>query len=144
MERRKKGSRMRGHRTHGWGSKKKRRGFGSRGGKGRAGSGKRSDTKKPSVWTNTVYFGKRGFNPHTRRTGASINVAALCERIDALVESGIAVSESNGYTVNLAAAGYTKLLGKGACTHKLSVTVPKATEKATAKIEAAGGSVTTE
>ena len=45
VNKRKKFSRYRGSMTHGCGSKKKRRGSGHRGGKGMAGTGKRSDKK---------------------------------------------------------------------------------------------------
>ncbi len=45
----KKNKRQRGLSSHGWGHKKKHRGAGNRGGKGMAGTGKRADTKKPSI-----------------------------------------------------------------------------------------------
>ena len=45
----KKVRKFRGSHTHGYGSKKKHRGAGSRGGRGMAGSGKRADQKKPSI-----------------------------------------------------------------------------------------------
>ena len=60
VNKRKKNSRQRGSQTHGWGAKKKHRSFGNRGGKGMAGSGKRADSKKPSLWKER-YFGKIGF-----------------------------------------------------------------------------------
>ncbi len=43
-----KKSRKRGSHTHGWGDKKKRRGFGHRGGKGLA--GRYTGSKKPGFW----------------------------------------------------------------------------------------------
>ena len=52
---RKKNTRQRGSKTHGCGSMKKRRGAGHRGGRGAAGSGKRGDCKKPSIWKNKKY-----------------------------------------------------------------------------------------
>ena len=54
--------RMRGTKTHGWGSKKKHRGAGNRGGRGMAGAGKRAEHKKTLIlkkYTN-AYFGKKG------------------------------------------------------------------------------------
>ena len=47
---RKKNTRMRGGTTHGYGSMKKNRGAGNRGGRGNAGSGKRADSKKPKIY----------------------------------------------------------------------------------------------
>ena len=49
VNRRKKVVKQRGSHTHGWGSKKKHRGAGNRGGRGMAGSGKRADQRKPSI-----------------------------------------------------------------------------------------------
>ena len=54
----KKKVKYRGSKTHGCGSMKKRRGAGHRGGRGAAGSGKRGDAKKPSIW-NEKYFGSQ-------------------------------------------------------------------------------------
>ena len=52
----KKVRKMRGSRSHGHGDKKKR-GAGQRGGRGIAGTGKRGDSKKPSINVKN-YFGK--------------------------------------------------------------------------------------
>ena len=61
VNKRTKSSRDRGSKTHGCGSMKKRRGAGNRGGRGMAGTGKRADQNKPSIWKNKKYFGKYGF-----------------------------------------------------------------------------------
>jgi large subunit ribosomal protein L15 len=61
IKKRKKNSRQRGSKTHGWGAMKKHRGAGNRGGRGRAGTGKKGDAKKPNIWKNKKYFGKAGF-----------------------------------------------------------------------------------
>ena len=61
VNKRSKNTRQRGHTTHGWGSMKKHRGKGHQGGAGMAGSGKRADSKKPSIWKDKRYFGKFGF-----------------------------------------------------------------------------------
>ena len=73
VNKRKKISRYRGSMTHGGGSKKKRRGSGNRGGKGLAGSGKRSDSKKPSLWKEK-YFGKFGFVSKNKSTINAVNI----------------------------------------------------------------------
>ena len=46
VQRKKKVGKYRSHTTHGGGHRKKRRGAGSRGGRGNAGSGKRAGHKK--------------------------------------------------------------------------------------------------
>ena len=139
---RSKRSRIRGGHTHGWCSKKKRRGTGNRGGKGMAGTGKRSDQKKPSIWKNKKYIGKRGFKNHSKPDSVSINVGSLSEKIELLAEQGMATHKGGAYDINLTALGYTKLLGAGKCIAKINVTVAKASPKAISGIEAAGGKVT--
>ena len=61
VNKRKKSTRQRAGTTHGYGSMKKHRGAGHRGGRGASGTGKRADSKKPSIWKQTDYFGKHGF-----------------------------------------------------------------------------------
>ena len=71
----KKKLKYRGSKTHGCGSMKKRRGAGHRGGRGAAGSGKRGDAKKPSIWGGT-YFGKHGFHSRFKKPNTIISVTA--------------------------------------------------------------------
>lgn len=142
FSKRKKNSRQRGSMTHGWGAKKKHRGSGNRGGKGMAGTGKRSDAKKPMIWKNKHYFGKRGFTSHTGMESVSINVGFISSHIVKLHESGIASMANDTYTIDLTAAGYTKLLGKGNVNVKLNLVVETASKKAVEAVEKAGGSVT--
>ncbi len=52
---------MRAKTTHGYGSMKKNRGAGNRGGRGLAGTGKRGDANKQTYQANKKYFGKHGF-----------------------------------------------------------------------------------
>ena len=54
VNKRKKNTRMRAKTTHGYGSMKKNRGAGNRGGRGMAGSGKRADQIKPTILKNMV------------------------------------------------------------------------------------------
>jgi large subunit ribosomal protein L15 len=124
---RKKLRKQRGSRSHGYGSKKKHRGKGSRGGKGFAGS-----TKHRRSWVYNLdykYFGKKGFKSLKKR-GKTINVKDL---------------ETFGMLdINLEKKGFDKLLGGGKCTKPFIVKVNKATERAKQKIEAVGGKVITE
>lgn len=138
--RRKKNSRQRGSTTHGWGSMKKHRGAGHRGGRGAAGSGKRGDAKKPSYWKEKGRYGKHGFtgpSPDVR----SINVGHLSSIVASLVASGAASRKGGVTEVSLDAIGYDRLLGGGLVREPLAVTVGQATDRATKKITEAGGTV---
>lgn len=130
---RKKNSRQRGSRTHGWGMAKKHSGSGNRGGKGMAGSGKRADQKKSYIlkYFGNEYFGKHGFNKkaHVLEHHKEINLYLL--------------DSMEGTDLNLTEMGYTKLLGAGSIKRKVNVTIPHASKKAIEKIEHAGGKVIT-
>lgn len=133
IRRNKKSKKRRGYTTHGWGSKKKHRGSGNRGGFGMAGTGKRADQKKPSIlkeYGNT-YFGKKGFFRHSSSTPKSklktINVGDL-DRFD-------------GAELDLTKLGVSKLLGAGSVTKKVKVIVKEASASAIEKVKNAGGEV---
>jgi large subunit ribosomal protein L15 len=137
---RKKTSRLRGSWTHGWGEKKKHRGAGSRGGRGNAGSGKRSDVKKPTFQKEKRVFGRNGFyNPTTKGTISAINVGYF-DSANLNGKKGVEFKK-DAITIDLSVLGYAKLLGSGVVTGKYVVTAKYATAKAISKIEAAGGSV---
>ena len=143
-KKRKKSSRMRGSKTHGYGSMKKHRGAGHRGGRGNAGSGKRADSKKPSLWKTHVSGKdpqKTGFTSWLRITNTTLNVGHLSSMADTLVSQGKATLQQGTYTINLADLGYTKLLGAGTVVKKLHVVVPIAVPLAQEKIVAAGGTL---
>jgi large subunit ribosomal protein L15 len=129
FNKRTKDSRQRGSGTHGWGSKKKHRGAGNRGGRGMAGSGKRADQRKPSILKIHHYFGKHGFV----RKGLKEEIR--CINVESLERFG-------KDTLNLEELGFEKLLSKGRVQKAIAVRVRYASEKAKAKIEKAGGSVT--
>lgn len=120
---RKKVHQMRGYRR-GYGSKKKHRGKGSKGGKGWGGSTKHN---RSYVYTKARdHFGHTGFHslhPTTR----AINVGDL---------ESFAPGE-----VNLTALGYHKLLSKGSVTKSFAITVGQCTTGAKKKIEQSGGTV---
>ncbi len=58
------------------------------------------------------------------------------------VEKKYATKKGDTYSLDLSAAGISKLLGAGNISLKVNVTVEEASAKAREKIEAAGGSVT--
>jgi large subunit ribosomal protein L15 len=148
----KKNVRQRGGKTHGWGSMKKHRGAGNRGGRGNAGSGKRADHKKPSYWDNRKpmrpgqkrgqdYFGKHGFHSVTRMPTITINLRNLDQQVDSLLADKKIRKDGDSYTIDLQSLGIHKLLGTGKVTKKMHITVQHASPSAIEKIEAAGGRV---
>ncbi len=128
VNKRKRSVRLRGSRTHGWGTKK-HRGSGNRGGKGNAGAGKRAKQKKISTLQEfgNAYFGKYGFKTHHKQRVRAINISELFR--------------FNKKQIDLSNEGYDKLLGGGNVEIPYQVTVKAASKKAVEKIEGAGGSV---
>ena len=139
VNKRKKVSRYRGSMTHGGGSKKKRRGAGNRGGKGMAGSGKRADSKKPSLWGKR-YFGKYGFVSKNKKNIKAVNINYLEENILKLPKDAIN-KENDFYSINLEKIGFNKLLSNGKVTNKYKIKVPYASKKAVEKIKKGSGEV---
>ncbi|MBI3034513.1 uL15 family ribosomal protein [Candidatus Woesearchaeota archaeon] len=136
VNRRKKSSRMRGSHTHGWGSMKKHRGSGHKGGSGMAGTGKRADSKKPSIWKKD-YFGRGGFRTHNKPEVVPVNVSYVEQHL----EKFNAKEEGGKYIIDLNQAGYNKLLGTGKVTRKMVITVESASARAAESVKAAGGEV---
>ena len=139
VNKRKKISRYRGSMTHGGGSKKKRRGSGNRGGKGMAGSGKRADSKKPSIWKQK-YFGKHGFVSKNKRHIRAVNIGYLDESILKLPKD-IASKVGDIFSVDLEKLGFNKLLSSGKINNKYKIKVSYASKKAVEKIKNSGGEV---
>ena len=134
---RSKKSRYRGSKTHGGGAKKKRRGNGNRGGCGLAGTGKRAQAKKPTIWKNKDYFGKVGFIKKNKVIVTPINIYELNNLINDF-KTGCykeAITQSNDvFTVDLTKLGYNKLLGKGRVDYKVKIVCEKITDGAKNKI----------
>jgi large subunit ribosomal protein L15 len=129
-----KAKKMRGSMTHGRG-RKAGRGAGLKGGRGRAGANKHRFLQLQVLGGKHAHlaakpFGRVGFTSKSRTLpDVTINVGDLAARFP---------GESD---LSLTAAGYTKLLGSGAVTDAVTVSVAKATETAIEKIKAAGGTV---
>jgi len=118
---------MRGQRTHGWGSKKKHRGGGSRGGRGFAGGHKHHYIKMLKYYPD--HFGKKGFS-------------SLSDKIK-IININDMLKIAKGNEINLTEMGYDKLLSKGKIDRAVTVTVNKCSSNAREKIEKAGGKVIT-
>ena len=141
FKRRKKNTRQRAGTTHGWGSMKKHRGAGHRGGRGNAGSGKRGDAKKPSFWQDTRRYGKHGFTSKAPMKGAEVNVGHVSSAAERMARDGLIQKKGDTYSVDLSELGIEKLLGTGVVDKKLELTVASASPKAIEKVEKAGGKV---
>ena len=140
LNRRKKSIKFRGHHTHGYGSKKKHRGSGHQGGVGMAGTGKKADQKKPSIWKDKKYFGRHGFVSRYK-TIRSLNIFYIEEHFDDLVKSGKIQKAGDSYVLNLKDFNAAKLLGSGSVTRKYKISADFASETAVSKVQEKGGTV---
>jgi len=141
VNKRKKNTRQRGSKTHGWGAKKKHRGKGHQGGAGMAGSGKRADSKKPSLWKER-YFGKFGFVSKTPKVKINaVNVSYIEQHLNKFLSNSLITKENGFYFVELEKLGFNKLLGDGRVSLKFKVKVPYASKSAIEKVKKAGGDV---
>ena len=138
VRRTKKVNKYRAHTTHGGGHRKKRRGAGSRGGRGLAGSGKRAGHKRQGIT-----LGKSGFNP--RRTKSKIKVLSVRDLtpklVQSFIEKGSASKKEDVFVIDLNSLGYSKLIGTGSTTLKLELKIGVFTDKAKTKIESSGGKI---
>ena len=146
VHRKKKVGKYRGHTTHGGGHRKKRRGAGSRGGRGRAGSGKRSGHKK-NLFSP---LGPHGFTSIYQQEERVVNLSYFTpERVQLLLQQGKAKKEGEYIVIDLTQLGYQKVLGTGSSHSPLSkLKLPKLklmalawSKQAEERITAAGGSI---
>lgn len=133
---------LRGSREHGRGMKKGR-GAGLRGGKGAAGWKHKKLHFLLYEQDRIRGAGNHGFTRHAQDTDpeATITVQHVDEGVEPWAAAGKASKQDQGFTVDLGALGFEKLLGTGQVTRKLAVTVGRASPSAVSKIQAAGGSV---
>ena len=128
--RKKKVTKQRGSKTHGWGSKKKHRGAGSRGGRGRAGLMKHK--KSWMVSNDPKHFGRAGFTipEHTRVKAINLrDVAIISQRL------GLKEFDASLY-------GFEKILSNGNLSlNGLLIKAKKFSAKIKEKIEKLGGKV---
>jgi large subunit ribosomal protein L15 len=134
----KKVNKYRAQTTHGGGSRKKRRGAGSRGGRGMAGTGKKSGHKVAGM---PLQLGSKGFFAHNVKV-KSVNLMIFTDKkLEKFLTKEKIKKEGDYYIINLKQIGYDKLLGSGRLNKKLKITVNSITPKAEEKILAAGGEV---
>ena len=130
---RKKFNKKLGQRTRGKGDTKKRRGGGSRGGRGLAGSHKHKFPKYAGK------FGTEKKKVRSMKVVREINIDGLLQAMPRLVAEGKIVKEGNAFVVDGAKIGFDKLLSKGGLKEKLVVKNMAASKKAIEKIRKAGG-----
>lgn len=124
---RKKVEKYRGSRTHGCGSHKKRRGAGSRGGRGVTGAKTHRFVKFLKEQPN--HIGKYGFKS---KTGTNLKSINLCE-IERLAE------KLGKKEILLKELGFDKVLGKGGIKTPLIIHAGFFSARAKEKLEACGG-----
>ena len=140
VRKQKKVSKYRASTTHGGGHRKKRRGAGSRGGRGNAGTGKKAGQKKAG---RAPSLGSKGFNIHRSvAKPRTVNLSYFSEkRLAGLVEAKLVSKNAEVYIVELASLGYEKLLGTGTISSAVQFKSKQWSAKAQEKVTAAGGSL---
>ena len=135
VRKRKKKNKLRGHRTHGKGDTKNKRGAGSRGGRGRAGSHKHKFTK---------YFGEFG-QDKKKITGKPLGPSLNLDQIDAALpkwmEQKKVVKEGTNIVVDGKKLGFVKIIGRGQLDSKVVFENVKVSKKALEKLEKSGSTV---
>jgi len=134
VRRRKKILKRRG-RGSGYGSHKKHRGGGSRGGRGLAGLHKHK--RMTSIKYMPEHFGRRGFKRPQKviKKLRTINLKGLDSKVEELLEEKKVKKGKVGIKINLTELGYDKLLGTGQVKHKLIVEAKFFSKNAIKKLE---------
>jgi len=134
IRRGKKLKKRRGRGT-GFGSHKKHRGGGSRGGRGLAGLHKHK--RMTTIKYMPDHFGKKGFKKpvKTMKELKTINLKDLDSRVEQLLKEKKITKGKEGIKINLTELGYDKLLGTGQVKHKLIVEAKYFSKNAKKKLE---------
>ncbi len=133
-----KTKKFRGKRTFGGGTHKNRRGGGSRGGRGNAGTCKHHFVRSMQ---RGLSFGKHGFKRPLCmvKDKVIVNIGEIDEAIEQLVSEGIAEKKGGAYHINLENIGIDKVLGSGKVTNPLFITASEFSPSAKVKIDEAKG-----
>lgn len=135
-----KTKKFRGSRTCGGGTHKNRRGGGSRGGRGNAGTCKHHFVRSMQ---RGLSFGRHGFKRPLSIVADKtiVNVGELDEAVEQLVADGFAEKKGEAIHIDLANLGIEKVLGNGKVTKPLFITAHEFSSAAKQKIESAKGQV---
>ncbi|MEM4662595.1 MAG: uL15m family ribosomal protein [Candidatus Diapherotrites archaeon] len=128
---RKKKEKLRGNRTHGKGNTKNKRGGGSRGGCGRAGS------KKHKFMLFRDEEKEKKLKP--KEKVSAISIQHLEELINKLKETGKLESKDGYVVIDGKKLGFGKILSNGIVKSKMMIFNMAVSEKAREKILSAGG-----
>ena len=133
-----KTKKFRGSRTCGGGTHKNRRGGGSRGGRGNAGTCKHHFVR---AMQRGLSFGKHGFKRPSSivKDRTIVNIGEIDEAIEQLVADGFAEKKGSAFHIDLANIGIEKVLGNGKVTRPLFITAQGFSSVAKQKIEDAKG-----
>ncbi len=133
-----KTKKFRGSRTCGGGTHKNRRGGGSRGGRGNAGTCKHHFVRSMQ---RGLTFGKHGFKRPLSavKDKVIVNVGEIDEAIEQLVAEGFAEKKGDAFHIDLATIGIEKVLGGGIVTKPLFIRAAEFSSTAKQKIEEASG-----
>jgi len=127
---------LRGRKT-GFGSHKKHKGAGSRGGRGLAGMHKYKVMRMIKYMPD--HFGKSGMRPPQQVEIRAINLKDLDSKVEQLLKEKKIQKENDGIKVKLSDLGYDKLLGSGKVNHPLIVEAKYFSKNAIKKLEEVKG-----
>ncbi|MEM4598349.1 MAG: uL15 family ribosomal protein [Candidatus Diapherotrites archaeon] len=131
IRRRKKKEKLRGHRTHGKGDTKNKRGGGSRGGCGRAGA------KKHKFMLFRNEEPKKRLKPKSKKVAISIR---MLEKVVEKLKSSGKIELKDGYAiVDGKKLGFSRILSNGTVKTKFMILNAVPSKKAREKILSAGG-----
>ena len=134
VRKRKKLKKRRGRGT-GFGSHKKHRGGGSRGGRGLAGLHKHK--RMTAIRYMPEHYGKKGFKRPVKviKGIKTINLKDLDSKVERLLIEKKITKTKDGIKINLTELGYDKLLVTGQIKHKLIVEAKYFSKNAIKKLE---------
>jgi large subunit ribosomal protein L15 len=135
VRKRRKKNKLRGQRTHGHGDTKNRRGAGSRGGRGRAGSHKHKFTKYYGG------FGKEKKKLRGKARGRALNLDQIGQFLGEWVAAGKAEKKGNTFAVDGKKAGFAKIVARGELQARIAFENVKASKRALEKLKKSGSTV---
>jgi large subunit ribosomal protein L15 len=135
VRRSRKREKLRGQRTHGHGNTKNRRGGGSRGGRGQAGSHKHKFNQFFD------FFGSERKRIKPKQETKAINLGQLVQQLPKLAELKKVEKRGNSFVIDGQKIGFDKILSMGIVQEKLVVKNMRVSKKAREKILKAGGKI---
>lgn len=135
VRRSRKREKLRGQRTHGKGNTKNKRGGGSRGGRGQAGSHKHKFNQFFD------FFGSERKKIKPKQETKAINLGQLVQQLPKLAGLKKVEKQGNSFVIDGQKIGFDKILSMGMVQEKLVVKNMRVSKKAREKILKAGGKI---